>query len=171
MSVTLRYSGTLADPESLSRLREDFLDIAATHAWPVDSLEAPPQETPVRRGRGARTMAPALVVQGLKIYVHPQTDPLWLTFDQDGALTRLGSFPLAQVGRDGETAASSRYGFVHQSQASMQTSIGGFLLHSTLVSLLDYLKRAYVPDLKVDDETGYWEKRDLDALKRLMAGL
>jgi hypothetical protein len=169
MSVTLRYSGTLADPELLDRLKEDFHDIAATHAWPVDDLVAPPQEAP-RRGRG-RTLAPALVVQGLKIYVHPQTDPLWLTFDQDGLLTRLGSYPLAQVGRDGENATASRYGFVHQSQASMQTSIGGFLLHSTAVSLLDYLKRAYVPGLKVEDETGYWETRDLDKLKRLMAGL
>ena len=170
MSVTLRYSGSLADPELLNRLKEDFHDIAATHAWPVDALEMQAQEGP-RRGRGARTLAPVLTVQGLKIYVHPQTDPLWLTFDQDGAITRLGSYPLAQVGRDGETAASSRYGFVHQSQASMQTSIGGFLLHSTVVSLLDYLKRAYVPGLKVEDETGYWEHRDLDTLKRLMAGL
>lgn len=167
MSVTLRYSGTLADPELLDRLKEDFHDIAATHAWPVDDLVAPPQETP-RRGPG-RTLAPALVVQGMKIYVHPQTDPLWLTFDQDGLLTRLSSYPLAQVGRDGENATASRYGFVHQSQASMQTSIGGFLLHSTAVSLLDYLKRAYVPGLKVEDETGYWETRDLDALKRRMA--
>jgi len=170
MSVTLRYSGSLSDPEQLSRLKEDFLDIAATHAWPVDELLAPPQETAVKRGRGTRTLAPAMVVQGLKIYVHPQTDPLWLTFDQDGALTRLGSFPLAQLARDGSDSAS-RYGFVHQSQASMQTSIGGFLLHSTAVSLLDYLKRAYVPGLKVEDETNYWETRDLGALKRLMAGL
>jgi hypothetical protein len=43
-------------------------------------------------------------------------------------------------------------------------------LHSTVISLLDYLKRAYVPNLQVSDETGYWEQRDLDELKRLMAG-
>lgn len=169
MSVTLRYSGALSDLALLPKLVEDFHDIAATHAWPVDALEAPPPEAP-RRGRGARTLAPPLAVQGLKIYVHPQTDPLWLTFDPEGILTRLGSYPLAHVDRAGETAAASRFGFVHQSQASMQTGIGGFLLHSTTVSLLDYLKRAYVPGLKVEDETGYWEDRDLEHLKRLMAG-
>ena len=168
MSVTLRYSGALSNLALLPKLNEDFLDIAATHAWPVDVLEAE-KEVTVRRGRGARTLAPPLAVQGLKIYVHPQTDPLWLTFDQEGLLTRLGSYPLAQVRRDGDLSAS-RYGFVHQSQASMQTSIGGPLLHSTVVSLLDYLKRAYIPGLKVDDETGYWEQRDPEELKRLMAG-
>ena len=168
MSVTLRYSGALSNLALLPQLVEDFNDIAATHAWPVDALEPPSPEP--KRSRGARTMAPPLVVQGLKIYVHPQTDPLWLTFDQEGLITRLGSYPLAHVDRAGETAAASRFGFVHQSQASMQTGIGGFLLHSTVVSLLDYVKRAYVPGLKVEDETGYWDDRDMEHLKRLMAG-
>jgi len=169
MSVTLRYSGSLADMGRLPRLKEEFLDIAATQAWPVDVLEAVTSDALGSRSRGARTLAPAPAIQGLKIYVHPQTDPLWLTFDADGAITRLGSYPLAQVSRDGSDA-TSRYGFLHQSQASMQTSIGGFALHNTVVGLLDYLKRAYIPNLQVLDESGYWERRDKDALKRLMAG-
>jgi hypothetical protein len=169
MSVTLRYSGALEDRNLLKNLTEDFRDIAATHAWPVDALEAAPQEAAFKRGRGARTLARPMTLQGLKIYVHPQTDPLWLTFDAEGVLTRLGTFPLTQVDREGGNS-SSRFGFLHQSQASMQTSIGGYRLHSTVVSLLDYLKRAYVPSLQVDDETGFWEHRDLEELKRLMAG-
>jgi len=159
----------LPDLGRLPRLKEDFLDIAATHAWPVDVLEAVAAETAGKRSRGTRTLAPAPAIQGLKIYVHPQTDPLWLTFDAEGAITRLGSYPLAQVSRDGSDV-SSRYGFLHQSQASMQTSIGGFELHFAVVGLLDYLKRAYIPNLQVLDESGYWERRDQDALKRLMAG-
>jgi hypothetical protein len=171
MSVTLRYSGALADKNSLAKLSEDFRDIAATHAWPVDALEpAPPEAVAKQRGRGARTLARPMTLQGLKIYIHPQTDPLWLTFDAEGVLTRLGTFPLTQVDREGGNA-SSRFGFLHQSQASMQTSIGGQQLHSTVISLLDYLKKAYIPGLHVDDETGFWEHRDLEELKRLMAGL
>ena len=165
MSVTLRYSGTMKDMALLPRLREDFQDIAATHAWPVDLVEAAAEvRTASRR---VRTLAPPLLVEGLRVIVHPQTDPLWLTFDPEGVLTRMGAFPLSQVGRDG-SAQGAKFGFLHQSQASMQTSIGGSHLHRTLVSLLDYLKRAYVPDLQVMDETGYWDVRDDAALRRLM---
>ena len=85
MSVTLRYSGALQDKARLESLVEDFRDIAATHAWPVDALEAASQEAAAKRGRGARTLARPLSLQGLKIYVHPQTDPLWLTFDAGDA--------------------------------------------------------------------------------------
>lgn len=165
MSVTLRYSGSLDDRALLPRLHEDFQDIAATHAWPVD-LMAPPKTAEAPRGR---TLAPPLVLEGLRIIVHPQTDPLWLTFDPEGTLTRLGSYPLTQVARDG-SPQGARFSFLHQSQASIQTGIGGALLHKTVVSLLDYLKRAYVRDLQVLDESGYWDTRDEAALKRLMEG-
>lgn len=159
MSVTLRYSGTLNDRSLLPRLREDFQDIAATYGWPVDLLDAPAEE---RTGRGGRLEAPALVLEGLRVIVHPQTDPLWLTFDPDNLLTRLEPLPLA-ARRGGLTR-----GLLHQNQASIQTSIGGAVLHRTVVGLLDYLKRAYVSDLEVLDESGYWNDRDETALKRLM---
>lgn len=157
MSVTLRYSGSLKDRGLLPRLREDFQDIAATHAWPVDVLDAPPP-APKRRGGGLQ--APVLTIEGLRVIVHPQTDPLWLTFDPDNVLTRLGRVPLRNDGTGGT---------LHQSLASIQTGIGGPLLHKTVVSLLDYLKRAYVPDLEVHDESGYWLDRDDAALSKLMS--
>jgi hypothetical protein len=157
MSVTLRYSGTLKDLGLLPRLREEFQDIAATNQWPVDVLE---RTLPKGRQAGGRLLAPPLTVAGLKVVVHPQTDPLWLTFDEQGALTRLDPYPLGGSGQ--------RYGFLQQSQASMQTSIGGAPLHRTVVGLLDYLKRAYLPDLQVHDDSGYWELRDDAALTRLM---
>jgi len=162
MRVTLRYSGTLSDLARLDSLREDFRDIAAIHAWPVDLLD---REAPARE-RAGRTLAPPLALAGLKVVVHPQTDPLWLTFDESGVLTRLGSYPLGQASTGMHKA--QRLAFLHQSQPSIQTSIGGSALHWTVVGLLDYLKRAYVADLQVADETGYWETRDLAALRRLM---
>jgi len=159
MSVTLRYSGTLKDPALLPSLREEFQDIAATNGWPVDVLE---RTLPKGRPAGGRLLAPPVAVEGLKLVVHPQTDPLWLTFDEQGALTRLDPYPL------GLGSGVPRYGFLQQAQASMQTSIGGSDLHRTVVGLLDYLKRAYLPDLQVLDDSGYWHDRDDAALERLM---
>jgi hypothetical protein len=159
MSVTLRYSGTLKDLGLLPRLREEFQDIATTNGWPVDVLE---RTVPKGRPAGGRLMAPPLAVEGLKLVVHPQTDPLWLTFDEKGALTRLDPYPLGLGG------SAPRYGFLQQDQASMQTSIGGSELHRQVVGLLDYLKKAYLPDLQVHDDSGYWDDRDDAALSRLM---
>lgn len=167
MRVTLRYSGTLSDPMSLANLREDFQDIASIHGWPVDRMD---REAGIHSGGGGgRLMAPPLALAGLKVIVHPQTDPLWLTFDEAGVLTRLGSYPIGQSPIEG-FPRSQRLGFLHQAQASMQTSIGGSGLHLTVVGLLDYLKRAYVHDLKVSDDAGYWDDRDAEALRRLMDG-
>lgn len=165
MRITVRYGGALSDPSNLTKLREDFQDIAATQGWPVELMD---RESGGRYG-GGRTLAPPLALTGLKIVVHPQTDPLWLTFDEAGVLTRLG-FSAPLPGRPAAMFGAPRLGFLHQSQASMQTSIGGSALHLTLVGLLDYLKSAYMRDLNVTDEAGYWQDRDIAALRLLMDG-
>jgi hypothetical protein len=171
MHVTIRYSGTLGDLASLPDMVEEFQDIAATHAWPTDLVEGVydsiargPAGLAPRLGAGLKTLSPPLALKGLKLIVHPQTDPLWLTFDGDGQLTRLGYFSV-----DGPAGpAGRRFELIHQPQASIQTSIGGVLLHKTVVGLLDRLKRAYVPDLQVSDDSGYFDSRDGAHLQRLM---
>jgi hypothetical protein len=169
MKVTLRYGGTLSDPACMARLREDFQDIAAIHAWPVDVMDREPLSRSGFGGRGT-TLAPPLALAGLKMVVHPQTDPLWLTFDEAGVLTRLGFHPLASALTLGAALGAPRPGLLHQAEASIQTSIGGSRLHRTVVGLLDYLKRAYVHDLNVADDSGYWRNRDEAALRLLMDG-
>ena len=170
MKITLRYGGTLDDASRVPRLQEDFQDIAAIHGWPVDLLER--TSAAPRRGFGAATLAPPAALFGLKVFIHPQTDPLWLTFDETGILTRLGQVPgrMAGFGVREAVASLALLGDLRQPEASMQTSIGGAALHRTVVGLLDYLKRAYMRDLRVTDETGYWLGRDDAALSRLMDG-
>ena len=171
MHVTIRYSGSLGALETLPSLVEEFQDIAATHGWPTDLVEGVydsiargPLAGPGRAGNGLKTLSPPLALKGLKLIVHPQTDPLWLTFDGDGSLTRLGYFSV-----DGPAGpAGRRFELIHQPQASIQTSIGGTLLHKTVVSLLDRLKKAYLPGLQVADDSGYFESRDEAHLQRLM---
>jgi hypothetical protein len=115
-----------------------------------------------------QTLSPPLTLKGIKLFVHPQTDPLWFTFDKEGVLTRLGYFAVDHYGSKRGEQPGRRFEFIHQSQASIQTSIGGIELHQTAIRLLDHLKKRYVPDLGVRDDTGYWEDRDDDKLKRLM---
>ena len=173
MSVTIRYHGALQDLRQVGSLQEEFLDIARTQAWPSEAVDGSfsslRRDEPGLRGAGVGTLSPPLTLKGVKIIVHPQTDPLWFTFDEAGQLTRLGYYAVDHYsGRKGAEALSWRFEFVHQSQASIQTTVGGSELHLSAVRLLEHLKARYVPDLQVSDDSGFWEDRDLDRLKRLM---
>jgi hypothetical protein len=172
MSVTIRYHGALQDLRQVESLQEEFLDIARTQAWPSEAVDGSfsslRRDEFGARGAGVGTLSPPLTLKGVKIIVHPQTDPLWFTFDEAGQLTRLGYYAVDHYpGRKGETP-SRRFEFVHQSQASIQTTVGGSELHLSAVRLLEHLKSRYVPDLQVSDDSGFWEDRDLARLKRLM---
>jgi hypothetical protein len=172
MSVTIRYHGNLSDPGSLESLQEEFLDIACTNEWPseiVDGSFSSLRKEDPRHGGAVGTLSPPLTLRGIKLIVHPQTDPLWFTFDESGGLTRLGYYAVDHyAGRKGSEALSRRFEFVHQSQASIQTTVGGADLHLCTVRLLDRLKSRYVPGLSVIDESGYWDERDESRLRRLM---
>ena len=172
MSVTIRYHGALQDLSRVEEMQEEFLDIACTQEWPSEvvdgSFSSLRKDEP--RSKGAvSTLSPPLTLKGIKLTVHPQTDPLWFTFDDSGMLTRLGFYAVDHyAGRKGSEALTRRFEFVHQSQASIQTTVGGAELHMTTVKLLDYLKSRYVPDLHVSDDSGYWDDRDEQRLKSLM---
>lgn len=173
MSVTIRYNGHLGDYRQLEEMQEDFLDIACTNEWPSEivdgSFSSLKREDSSAKGVKVGTLSPPLALRGIKVVVHPQTDPLWLTFDESGSLTRLGYFAVDYYpGRKGMDSVSRRFEFVHQSQASIQTSVGGVDLHRCSVRLLEHLKRRYVPDLMVLDDSGFWNDRDENRLRRLM---
>ncbi len=165
MSVTVRYSGSLQDIASLSSLQEEFSDIARTHAWPQEQVEgAFAGVESINRGGRTGLLAPPLMLKGLRLVVHPQTDPLWLSFAPNGELTRMSFYSVDAPG------ATRRYEFLHQAQASIQTSIGGSRLHRTVIRLLDRLKWQYMPDLQVQDDSGYYLDRDEAKLSRVMNG-
>lgn len=166
MSVTVRYSGTLQDMASLSSLQEEFADIAATQAWPHEPVDGAfaGVDSITKSGR-VGLLAPPLLLKGLRLVVHPQTDPLWLSFAPNGELTRMSFYSVDSPG------GSRRYEFIHQSQASIQTSIGGARLHRTVIRLLDRLKWQYMPDLQVHDDSGYYLDRDEAKLSRVMNGV
>ncbi len=180
MSVTIRYQGSLSaeSKAKIEELQEEFLDIAITSAWPSEivdgaysSLKAEAFKGRARGSSALKTLKPALTLRGIKLTVNPQTDPLWFTFDADSNLTRLSYYAVDHYpGRAAEAMGPSRrYEFVHQSQASIQTTLGGVELHLCVIRLLDRLKAGYVPDLEVSDDSGYWGHRDEALLKAALA--
>jgi hypothetical protein len=154
--------------------KEEFEDIARIQRWPHDVLngevQAPRRWNAKQRNQGSpvQVMAPPIYLEGIKIIVHPQTDPLWLAFDSHGRLTQLTYVPLDQYSKEKPGQVSRKLEFARQTQASIQTLLAGPETHLTVCRLLALAKSRYVPDLQVDDESGYWENRDEAALRRLM---
>ena len=172
MSVTIRYSGFLKNLNAIEELQTEFLDIAGIQGWPSEIVDGAysslkRDETPSLSRGAVTTVSPPLTLKGIKLVLHPQTDPLWFTFDAEGALTRLSYFAVDYYPLP-KAAASRRYEFVHQSQASIQTTLAGLEWHMTVVRILDYLKKKYVPDLNVADDSGYWLHRDQALLQRAL---
>src|SRR5882724_2586858 len=123
MSVTIRYHGALQDMGRVEEMQEEFLDIACTQEWPSEvvdgSFSSLRKDEPRGRGSSVGTLSPPLTLKGIKLTVHPQTDPLWFTFDESGMLTRLGYYAVDHyAGRKGSEALTRRFEFVHQSMAS-----------------------------------------------------
>ena len=174
MSITIRYHGSLKDQSLLPSLQEDLLDFAKTSGWPSEEVDGVFSSlkggAAAAKAQGAvQTINPPLTLKGVKLIVHPQTDPLWFTFNPEGELTRLSYYAVDYyIGKKPQDPVSRKYEFVHQSQASIQTSVGGEQLHQLVVKMLDYVKAKYMPDLSVQDDSGYWEHRDGAALKKLM---
>lgn len=173
----MRYSGRLTDTRRLEEFKEEFEDIARISRWPYEVMsgETSPQRRWAGKSKGTshpvQTLSPPLHLQGIKIVVHPQTDPLWFAFDREGELTQLSYYPLDQYAREKPgIPISRRLEFVRQTQASVQTLLAGPETHKSIINLLAYAKMKYVADLKVEDESGYWDSRDETVLEGLMMG-
>ena len=175
MSVTIRYFGSLKDMSDLPRLQDELLDIARTSEWPSEEVDGvfsslrSPSPAEKSGSSAVQTINPPLTLKGIKLIVHPQTDPLWFTFNPEGEITRLSYYAVDYyIGKKPSDPVSRKFEFVHQAQASIQTSVGGPELHKLVIRLLDYVKGRYIPGLTVMDDSGYWENRDANELKKLM---
>ena len=176
MSVTIRYFGSLNNMNDLPRMLDELRDIAHTSEWPYEdvdgvfsSLRSPLQGRAKGGESAVQTINPPLTLKGMKLIVHPQTDPLWFTFNPEGEITRLSYYAVDYyVGKKPNDPVSRKFEFVHQSQASIQTTVGGAELHKLVVKLLSHVKEHYIPGLTVMDDSGYWEDRDDASLKKLM---
>jgi hypothetical protein len=183
MSRTIHYIGRLQNESLLSELQEEFAEIAQVSGWTHERIHQ--TYSPGSEGSKApRTL------RGIQMVVSKSAGPIRFTFDADGYLAHYyyetESHP-AVSGRttEGSVAPSTlpvpsrpyRYGrsqpraygrdvssdenrILHQVHANTLIRDGGADAHRTVVKLLDYLRKKYVPNLEVIDPTGYWMTRD-----------
>jgi len=152
MSTTVHYFGKIKGEVSLRELQEEFREIAQVSGWSHEMVD----HVFTQEGEGIR-----LSLRGVRLVLHKSATPLQLTFDKDGYLSHIyhEKQPTEGVGRQ----------LLHQVHTATSIRASDPQVHVTLVKLLDYVKKRYVPNLEVIDNTGYWYSRDEKVLapKRL----
>lgn len=156
VSTTIHYFGKIKSTEAIKELQDEFYEIAQVSGWThevVDHVFA--QEGDLQGNR--------LTLQGVRLVLNRQTTPLQLTFDKDGYLSHI-YYEKAPVEmgdmmiKNGVPGATRQ--LLHQIHTSTTVRSQDPQSHKTLVKLLDYVKKSYVPNLEVIDNTGYWYSRD-----------
>ncbi len=153
MSTTVHYFGKIRNPEAIREIQEEFREIAQVSGWShemVDHVFTQEDELPSNR----------LTLRGIRLTLNKTTTPLQLTFDKDGYLSHIyyekapadlmSPLPQAHAARQ----------VLHQVHTSTAARHGDSATHITVVKPLDYVKKRYVPNLEVIDNTGYWYSRD-----------
>lgn len=155
MSTTVHYFGKIKSSEAVRELQEEFREIAQVSGWAhemVDHVFTQEGELPTTR----------LTLRGIRITLNKTTSPLQLTFDKDGYLSHI-YYEKAPADLMSPQSKATRQ-VLHQVHTSTAARAGDAGTHMTVVKLLDYLKKRYVPNLEVIDNTGYWYSRDESVL-------
>jgi hypothetical protein len=156
MATTVHYFGKIKSPEAVREIQEEFHEIAQVSGWAnelVDHVFTQEGEQPAAR----------LTLRGIRVTLNKTTTPLQLTFDKDGYLSHiyyekpLLDLAVSKPGSPGRQV-------LHQVHTSTSIRAGDATSHITVVKLLDYVKKRYVPSLEVIDNTGYWYSRDESVL-------
>ena len=145
MGVTISYRGSLADIGRVEDFEDRVLDLALEvggHA---------------RVWRSVNDDDPRRVVRGVMLDLYPGQETTSLLISPEGWLINLFEIEDAEKGR----LAEPPWCFV-------KTQFGPVEGHVALVEMLTALQREFFPNLEVSDEGGYWETRDLPALRKKM---
>ena len=155
MSTTVHYFGKIKSSEAVRELQEEFREIAQVSGWNhemVDHLFTQEGEMPDMR----------LYLRGVRLTFNKTTTPLQLTFDKDGYLSHI-YYEKAPADLMSPQSKGTRQ-VLHQVHTSTSIRANDPGTHVAVVKLLDYLKKRYVSNLEVIDNTGYWYSRDEAAL-------
>ncbi len=152
MSTTVHYFGKIKNHEGIREIQEEFREIAQVSGWNHEMVD----HVFTQEGE---TAGIKLSLRGIRVTLNKTTSPLQFTFDKDGYLSHIYyEKGQAETVQGGMTRSARQ--ILHQIHTSTSVRNSDAASHRTLVKLLDYVKKRYVPNLEVIDNTGYWYSRD-----------
>ena len=134
MGVTIHFEGRVGDDSSLDKTVALARAFAEEHDWPVEEIQE--SNKTLQRIEGEEDHDYVGPVRGLRIQPHPNSDPLWLEFDEEF--------------------------FV---QDFIKTQFAGVELHLQVIALFEQLE-PFFETLRIEDEGEFLETRDMNRLER-----
>lgn len=145
MGITIHYSGKLDDPRVLPQLLAEARHFCFQRRWrylDVDDRII---------GKLDNGVPVDDVMRGIIIKPHPNSESVYLTFNQDGELCFY--MPLAKPGH-----------FWQNKLLFTKTQFAPLDVHISICELFTLIRDKYFPGLQVVDEGEYWETHDLARL-------
>jgi len=158
MGLSVHYRGSLTDKKQIHNFIHELEDIAKSVNWEYRILDEdwsrPPDARLAHNSAGQAVIEGELGLKGIILSMHKDCESLNLCFKASGELAS----PL-------QIALSADEDYLGQPEwVSVKTQFAGPDVHVALVKLLRYLKGKYLHDLEVDDESGYWDTGDYNAI-------
>ena len=149
MSITIHYSGSIENPSRIDDFSAELADIADSMQWPCHHIDTAADCAKDDRAR------PSTDLKGIILELHPDCESLAFLFDIRGLL-RSPTLLLCEP-------------FDTDNYIWVKTQFAGPEVHMTIVKLLKYLQKTYMPGLSVTDEGCYWETGDKSLLHQKLS--
>jgi len=143
MGITIHYRGTIDDLTLVDQFENRVLDMAFAVGGRATIWRSYADHDPER------------MVRGLLLDIAPGQETVSLLLSHEGQL--INSFDIE---------AAEKGPLPQPSTCFVKTQFGGVEAHVALVHLLSALKENYFQDLNVEDESGYFENRDVKSLQQ-----
>jgi hypothetical protein len=158
MGVSIHYRGRINNITLIPRLCEEIRDIADSMGWPSTTIDDdwsdPTNAVLLEKGE----INGNLGLKGIQFTPRPNSESFSLFFDHDGHLLS----PMSRLMiNDGHLLPEATW-------ISIKTQFAGPDTHVWIIGLLKYLKKCYISDLEVSDESEYWETGDRGKLESKM---
>lgn len=171
MGVTIHYRGKLKSPDMITGLMHEVEDICIANNWKhnIFTDESPHRDHDLSGfddddddDKHSNLMPqsrkkPDLGLRGITFQPHEECETLTLLFDKEGILQSI--FSMIFGNRDNRTKYPHNF---------VKTQFAGIETHIKIINLLVYLKKKYFKILHINDEGGYYPKKDRDALSGRM---
>lgn len=139
MGITIHYQGKIRSIDKIPELIAEMRDLAETAGWEYSIINICQKSS----------------LRGISLDVHPQCESFSLTFAEGGGL--ISYFNYQDIpGRKGVKEVKPLF---------VKTQFAGVETHILIIRLLEYVKKKYIPDLEIDDEGEYWQRRDINLLR------
>lgn len=164
MGITIHFQGSLKTTKMVNSLVDELIDISKSMSWQWNVLDedwAKPSTAKLSKESDEVEIIGHLSLKGISINLHPNCEPLSLYFNSEGRLTN----PMSIIfENEDKNKKDDDYCFVKTQFAPPE-------IHITIIKLLRYLKKRYIPNLKVIDEGEYWQSEDREKLVTKIAFL